>query len=433
MSVSTHGSGSSSVRRDMFGNAIDPVVGFARGSIIQSSIEEAKRLRHGQAVAARRVRAHGPRSIGVFTGNQRDFPVSPEDIATNCEEWVGPGLYAEELRAVAVAHLGGRDGDGCAVFNRTSAGIVATIAALAGGKPVLSVVPAGDRSHASVVRGSALAGVELREVPSDADWRIQITDCRLVIVTTVTSALARLDDALAIAIVEEAHRAGALVFLDEAYGARLRPVLHGGQKALAFGADLAITNCDKAGLSGPRAGVLVGRSDLVVAAAAKAAEYGMEARAPIAAAALRSLQKFDPDHLRQEAAAGQELAAALEAKMGAGVVVRSDLGPMVDENAVLAVILERAGVSASEISVVPCEATAALGMLLLADHGILTVNTHGQPGARVSLRLKPTLDALTSVGGVSAVVDAVDEGIAKVAAIITDESAIRTLILGDLV
>lgn len=432
MSTSTQKSGNPSFRRDRFGNEIDPVVGFARGSIIRSSIEEARRLRHGQAVAAKRVRDLGPHSIGVFTGNQRDFPVRPEDIATNCEEWVGPGLYAEELRAVAIEHLGGRDDDGCAVFNRTSAGIVATIAALAGGKPVLSVVPAGDRSHASVVRGSALAKVELKEVTSDKDWRVHIEDCHLVVVTTVTSALARLDDTLAIAVVEEAHRNGAIVLLDEAYGARLRPVLHGGQKALALGADLAITNCDKAGLSGPRAGVLVGRPGLVMAAAAKAAEYGMEARAPIAAAVLRSLQKFDPDHLTQEAAAGQELAAALEAKMGEGVVVRSDLGPMVDENAVLAVILERASVSADAISVVPCEATSAIGMLLLADHGILTVNTHGQPGARVSLRLKPTLDALASVGGVSAVVDAVDACIAKVSTIITDESAMRKLILGDL-
>lgn len=431
MSPSTQKAEAPPVRTDAFGNGIDPVVGFARGPIIRSSIEEAARLRHGQAVAAKRVRELGPQSIGVFTGNQRDFPVLAEDIATNCEEWVGPGLYAEELRKAAVEHLGGRDDDGCAVFNRTSAGIVASIAALAGGEPVLSVVPAGDRSHASVVRGSALAKVELREVSSERDWRVHIRDCHLVIVTTVTSALARLDDALAVAVVEEAHEAGAIVLLDEAYGARLRPVLHGGRKALALGADLAITNCDKAGLSGPRAGVLVGRPGLVMAAAAKAAEYGMEARAPIAVGALRSLQKFDPGHLTQEAAAGQELAAALEAKMGAGIVLRSDLGPMVDENAVLAVILERAGVSADAVRIVPCEATAALGMLLLADHGILTVNTHGQPGARVSLRLKPTLDALASVGGVSAVVDAVDACLGKVAAIVTDENAMRTLILGE--
>ncbi|WP_424153862.1 hypothetical protein [Sinorhizobium fredii] len=157
----------------------------------------------------------------------------------------------------------------------------------------------------------------------------------------------------------------------------------------------------------------------------------MEARAPIAAAVLRSLQKFDPHHLTQEAAAGQELAAALEAAMGAGVVMRSDLGPMVNEDAVLAIILERASISADALNVVPCEATAALGMLLLADHGILTVNTHGQPGARVLLRLKPTLDALASVGGVSAVVDAVDDCITKVADIVTDENAMKTLILGD--
>src|SRR5215510_13255115 len=116
---------------DRFGNPIDPVVGFARGNIIRSSVDEARRLRQGQAVAADRVRKLGPHSIGVFTGNQRDFPLKPEDLATLCEEWVGPGLFAEDLREVAIAHLGGEGGDGVAVFNRTSAGIIATIAALA--------------------------------------------------------------------------------------------------------------------------------------------------------------------------------------------------------------------------------------------------------------------------------------------------------------
>ncbi|CAE6753883.1 selenocysteine synthase [Paraburkholderia nemoris] len=424
--------GDAPLKSDSFGNAIDPTVGFARGSIIRSSIDEALRLRHGQAVAAMRVKMFGPESIGVFTGNQRDFPILPEDIGTLCEEWVGPGLAAEELRQAAIGHMGGRSDDAVATFNRTSAGIIATIVALADGKPVVSVVPPGGRSHASVVRGSKIAGVSVHEVQGDKEWLkvIEASRSALVVVTTVTSSLERLEDHITNEVTQYAHALGAKVFLDEAYGARLRTVLHGGQMSLQMGADISITNCDKAGLSGPRAGVLVGRPELVTAAAAKGAEFGMEARAPIAAAVLRSLQRYEPDDLRKESAAGQKLADALEQKMGKDLVQRSDLGPMVDEDAVLRVLLKLAGKENSTPAVVPCEATSALGMVLLQDYGVLTVNTHGQPGARVSLRLKPTLDALERVGGFDAVVTAVTASLEKVAKVIGDRDAIAQLIVG---
>jgi L-seryl-tRNA(Ser) seleniumtransferase len=45
-------------------------------------------------------------------------------------------------------------------------------------------------------------------------------------------------------------------------------------------------------------------------------------------------------------------------------------------------------------------------MTLLKRHGIATDTTHGQPGARVSLRLKPVLGVLTKAGGAVWVSDA---------------------------
>jgi L-seryl-tRNA(Ser) seleniumtransferase len=116
--------------------------------------------------------------------------------------------------------------------------------------------------------------------------------------------------------------------------------------------------------------------------------------------------------------------------LGKDLVQRSDLGPMVDENAVLRVLLKMAGKEDSKPVIVPAEATSALGMVLLQDHGVLTVNTHGQPGARVSLRLKPTLDALGRVGGFDAVVNAVMQSLDKVAKIVDDRDAISRLIIG---
>ena len=421
-----------SIPVDTFGNPVDPEVGYARGSILRSSLEEAARLRNGQKVAGERVRERGPGSIGVFTGNPRNFPVGVDDLDTLCEEWVGPGLYADDLRRVALEHFGGEPADAVTVVNRSSAGIIATIVALAGGRTVVSIAPPDGHSHVSVVRGCALAGVDRVEVQADADWRGAIDAARpaLVVVTTVTSSLERLDDAIILQVSDHAHGTDAKVFLDEAYGARLRPVLHGGRLSLQLGADLSVTNSDKAGLSGPRGGILAGRPNLVTAVAAKAGELGMEARAPIAAGVLRSLEAFKPEDLREEAAAGQKIAVALEARLGQDLVRRTDLGPMVHEDHILNLTRERAGGKGDQ-TLVPCEATAALGILLLRDHGILTVNTHGQPGARVSLRLKPTGDAVQRVGGVAAIVAAIDRQLDTLAGCLEDVAALSALILGD--
>lgn len=421
-----------SIPVDSFENPVDPEVGYARGTILRSSLEEAARLRNGQKVAGGRVRERGPGSIGVFTGNPRNFPVGVDDLDTLCEEWVGPGLYADDLRRVALDHFGAEPADAVTVLNRSSSAIIATIVALAGGRAVVSIAPPTGHSHVSVVRGCALAGVDWVEIQADADWRAAIDRARpaLVVVTTVTSSLEMLDDAITLQVADHAHGTGAKVFLDEAYGARLRPVLHGGRLSLQLGADLSVTNSDKAGLSGPRGGIVVGRPGLVAAVSAKAGELGMEARAPIAAGVLRSLQAFKPEDLRAEAAAGQKIAVALEARLGQDQVRRTDLGPMVHEDHVLALVRERAGGKVDR-TIVPCEATAALGILLLRNHGILTVNTHGQPGARVSLRLKPTGDAVDRVGGIQAIVAAIDAQLDTVAGYLEDEAALSTLILGD--
>ncbi|MEL7398703.1 MAG: aminotransferase class I/II-fold pyridoxal phosphate-dependent enzyme, partial [Pseudomonadota bacterium] len=249
---------------DRFGNPLDPSVGYARGPILSSSAAEIRRLRHAQSIAAQVVAERGIEAIAIFTGNPRYFPVKPNDLSELCEEWVGPGLFADEMTKAATQHFGG--GDTVAITNRTSAGIIAAILALSDGKPVVSVVPAGDRSHASVIRGCRLAGVKLLEVDGQDDIEAAMQDRpALVIVTTVTSALARLPDDQTRRAIDEGKAAGATVFMDEAYGARLRPVLHGGEQSLTMGADFAITNADKAGLSGPRAGILCGQSDPVLA------------------------------------------------------------------------------------------------------------------------------------------------------------------------
>lgn len=416
---------------DRFGNVIDPSVGFARGALLANSVDEVRRLRQAGVVAADFVAREGGDKVSICTGNLRYYPVAADDLPVLCEEWVGPGLYGEELRQAAIAHMGGDGDEQVAVTNRTSAGIVATVLAHAQGRPVLSLVPKGDRSHASVTRGAKLAdvpAVEAYDLP-EVKRLLAAHLPALMVITTVTSELSVLPDDLTAAAVRLAKRAGCVVLLDEAYGARFRPVLHDGAPSLSFGADLVITNADKAGLSGPRAGVLCGDVEALVPVQAKASELGMEARAPIAVGAMRSLQGFTPDLLIQEAQDGQDLAAALEAELGAEVVQRSALGPKLDEQDAFALILEMAGATSS--ARVPSEVTAAVGMLMLRDKGIVTVNTHGQPGGRVSIRLKPTSGAVERAGGAASVAQCVKMAMLEVAAHLEDETWFANLLFGE--
>lgn len=410
---------------DRFGNRLDPSVGFARGTYLTGSAAEVRRMRHAQAVAARR----DPASIAIFTGNPRHFPLQPEDLEVWCEEWVGPGHFAPRLTKAAQEHFGG--GETAAVVNRTSAGIIAAVLALANGKPVVSLVPEGDRSHASLLRGAKLAGVPVEEVSNLDAMQAALASHApaLAVVTTVTSTLARIDDDLSRACIAVAKATGATVFLDEAYGARLRPILHGGAKSLTLGADFAITNTDKAGLSGPRAGVLCGATAPVVATLAKTSELGQEARAPIAAGAMRSLEKSNPEDLRLEARDGQTISAVLAATWGADVVKRSDLGPIIGEEDVLARVLAHAGRDRCDL--VPAEATALVGMRMLECHGVLTVNTHGVPGGRVSLRLKPVSGALDRVGGPGALADELEAAVETVARHLDDPAWIAATLFGE--
>lgn len=222
---------------DRFGNDIDSRVGYARGALLGGSADEVRRLAQAGRVAADFVAREGIDKIAICTGNLRFFPVTPDDLPLLCEEWIGPDLFSEELRLAAIAHLGGQGHEAAAVVNRTSAGIVATILAHGGGRPVLSLVPEGDRSHASVTRGARLAGVEVMEVHDLGGIGQGLLDHApaLTIITPVTSELAMLPDDLIRDATAKACAAKSTVLLDDAYGARFRPVLHDGAPSLSFG------------------------------------------------------------------------------------------------------------------------------------------------------------------------------------------------------
>ena len=230
--------------------------------------------------------------------------------------------------------------------------------------------------------------------------------------------------------ISAAKAMGLDVVVDDAYGARIRPIVLNFTPSLKAGADVVITNNDKAGLNGPRAGIMVGRKDLVAKISAKANEIGCEARAPISLAVYRSLSKFTESDLLEEVEIGKDIFNELVKQVGSENVRSSLLGPEVTAETVLKLILEMSGTKAHENVLVPAEATAALGMELLKRHGIITTNACGMPGARISVRFKTNKQNLENIGSAKKVAEAFLDSVKAVGEYAKDLNTARQVILG---
>ena len=115
--------------------------------------------------------------------------------------------------------------------------------------------------------------------------------------------------------------------------------------------------------------------------------------------------------------------------LGAGQVQPGLLGPTIREEDALELAIARSG-GGNPHAVRPCEVTAAIGISLLRQ-GIVTVNALGPPGARVSLRMKPTAFALERAGGEDVIAGHLDDALDEVSQLIQDIDSLRTHIIGE--
>ncbi|WP_416416262.1 hypothetical protein [Paenarthrobacter aromaticivorans] len=416
-------------RYDRFGNPIDITVGYARGNILATSLDDAKRMAHAWDRTQTIIRAKGPDSFAILTGNAGNFPVHSGETAL-CNEWIAPGVAAGKLQALALEHLGGGSEHGFVLYSRTAAVIVAWIMLHGRSGPVLSVVPEGGHGHSSIHFGAAASGSRVIEVtPANLTPEfLHQHQPECAIITSVTSSMEELSDSEIQTVASTLRDAGCLTLLDDAYGARIRPIFHGQQRSLQTGVDVAVTNGDKVGLGGPRCALVGGAPSLVAELSVWAAESGTDARGPMIVAMLRALESFTSDQLLQDAQDGRTLGAELIALLGEKYVQPGTLGPKITEEDAMELVLDRCGGS-NPHRISPSEVTAAVGLHVLG-RGIVTVNSHGQPGARVSLRLKPTAGCLEAAGGAGALAKAFDDAFSWVAENLHRPQALEAMILG---
>jgi len=332
---------------------------------------------------------------------------------------------------LALDHLGGSpETDDVAVFNRLTGATMATHLTLVKPGDVVIGVSA-THSHPSVVRAAGHAGARFIDTAGLGVFRDTIATERSVALVVLTR-LAVTYDLLPLEAIETivrlAHDKGALVYVDDAGGARVGPAGFGQPRTLELGVDVGATGLDKYGTKGPRFGLLAGRKDLVGRIRVKGFEFGMEARQMLYPAVVRTLEQYDPARVRALIATTKQIAGELRPLLG-NRLRETPTTVQIGADDILEIAMERGGLH--EASVVPYEASAALSMLLLRDHGMLMVHFVGVPPGTADLLIKfVPPETLERFGGARKYADAVNTSLTTLGELLREPESIRDLLLG---
>ena len=400
---------------DRFGNPFADGLPYARGAILADTGADIAKLRRAWRIVDER----GVERVHNLTGLERSLVV---DDTAAMDDDLAPALHGARLTELALEHLGGVAGrDDVFVANRlTAAGVAAMQVLVRPGARVVGISPS--YTHPAVARAVRLAGGELDD-GGGIDERTEVVVLTRLAVTYDALPQEEIERAVA-----DARRVGARVFVDDAGGARVGPAVFGQPRTLELGVDAGATGLDKYGTTGPRLGLLAGRAELVARIRARATELGLEARPMLYPAVVRSLEAYRPERVQELVASTRAVGEALVARLGEWVA-RTPVAVLLHGEDVLAEAMRRAGVS--EPPVVPVEATAALAMALLRDHGILTVHFAAlPPGTAALLRKSPPPATVARVSGPDGLAAAVDASLDEVARLLPDPKGLRTLLLG---
>ena len=144
-------------------------------------------------------------------------------------------------------------------------------------------------------------------------------------------------------------------------------------------------------------------------------------------AVVHSLEQYDPERVRALVAATGAVADALERRFP--WVDRTPVAVKLQSEDTLAESARRAGKQVTDCHLVPYEATAALAMLLLRDHGMFTVHFAALPPGTSALLLKflPP-ETLERFGGAERFAEAVESSLAELSGLVADEDSLRDLL-----
>jgi len=415
--------------KDCYGNPLTPGLPYARGRILADTADDVAKLRTAWRAIRARIAESGASAVHNISGLDRALHCDPEDLFLMDDE-LAPALHGDQVAALGLEHLGGRaPAHDIALLNRVTAGIVAVM--LVGAEAGDGVAGLSARySHPCIQRAARRAGASFTDTTTLEAFAALFEAShppRVAAITRLTVTYEVLPAEVVRQAVAIAQAAGALVLLDDAGGARVGPAVFDQPRSLELGVDVAVTGLDKYGTIGPRLDQLGGKTALVGRIRALAFELGLEARPMLYPAVVRSLEAYDPERVRAMAQATAAVGDALARRLG-NRVFRTAVSIQVPGEDVLGIALERAGIG--ETPIVPYEATAALAMLLLRDHGMMTVHFAGLPPGTDALLLKfLPLEAIERLGGPEGVARRIDDSLDTLAALLSTPAALRALLV----
>ncbi len=216
--------------------------------------------------------------------------------------------------------------------------------------------------------------------------------------------------------------------MDDAGGARVGPAGFGQPRMLELGVDLGATGLDKYGTIGPRLGLLAARADLVAKIRATGFEFGLEARQMLYPAVVRTLEQYDPARVQALIETTRQIARELRSFIGNRLRETSTTLQIAADD-ILETAMQRGGIE--EPPIVPYEATAALTMLLLQDHGMLMVHFVGMPPGTADLPIKfVPPETLERFGGAARYAGAIDNSLTRLGLLLRRPASLTGLLFG---
>ncbi|MQA07880.1 MAG: hypothetical protein GEU98_04865 [Pseudonocardiaceae bacterium] len=385
-----------------------PLLPYTRGEILKDTADDYRKLQEAWRLIRHRVAEHGRGSIHNLSGLERSLHVETEDRDLLDDE-LAPAFSLEELTRLALTHFGGSpENHDVAVTNRLSGALLAsTLVMVRPGQTVIGV--SARHSHPAVSRAADVAGAKFIDTSGLEQFRAALRandNVALVVITrlSVTYELLSTDDLSR--IVELAQQRNVRILVDDAGGARIGPAVFDQPRLLELGIDVGATGLDKYGTTGPRLGLIGGERELVGRIRSRIFELALEARPMLYPAVVHSLRQYDPERVRELVRTTMEFTEELKKRLRERVVETPVICKLTAED-ILQEGMDRAGITVPPI--VPYEATACFAMLLLRDHGVLTVHFAGLPPGTSALLIKflPP-EKLASFGGTAKLVDAID-------------------------
>jgi len=291
----------------------------------------------------------------------------------------------------------------------------------------VSVVAPPDSSHPSVKNAVLVAGGRFIEVKGRDEFEQLLAESKeqpkLVVVTTISPSKRHFPEAEMSRVVERARRAGALVMFDDAHMST-RLAVYDEQPALTIGADIAVWSMDKH-MTGPRAGIVAGRKDLVREIRAKAFVFGLEAQLGSIVATVNALNDFDRGPVKRSAALADACLEELQ-PIFRGRGYQAGPGFALSGEDMLELAMQQAGVTKPDI--VPIEAIAVGAMTLLKETGGVTIPISAMPGSACVYRIMMFPDGERL--GKKAIVEGTRLALTAVSKLVNNVSAARQLVLG---